>query len=606
MPWGADTDGGSFWYDEPGTEQANWETANPYTATPGLVSTIYQGPGSNQADMGPIAGDYGRAIMSQDQFSGMDLWKYLGYGDTTKQALWNYIQTNPDDIYAQEMIKNAQTGGWSFNPVSSGTELWAGDPTAQLSGQAAGLDAFLNQANAYNPLGLTQQQYDLTKDFMTTGGHFAREQNENTTLSDALRPLTAAIIAIGSGGTLGGAGGALAAAANTGMQAAQGQDLGANTIMGGLTSGFGAAAAPALSAGIAGQLGEAGLSEGLASAGGNIGSAGTMSAIKGGSLENIGTSLLGAGLNSTIGGLTDGVGEIDYSGQDLSQPDFSEGYYGGLGGSMDESGYGDLWGDWSGYDWGSGTDTSGSDLYGNYDAGYGTTGTEAPANTGDYGSTGGGFSLTSLAPMLLKMLGGGGTTSGGTTGGTTGGTGSTSGTYGGIGDIFNSVYDYNTLDRSSDFLKQIMDQTGQYGDPYKQYRPQEAAMRNQTFTDPTAMYNSDVYQSLDKRLQDQQLAGAAQAGTLYNAPERLAQRQTNFYDYLSKLRSDLLPGSGAGLNPIAPQAAQAEMMKSYVPLEMAKASAVGSGVNAGSTMVQQSLPDIMKWLESMGGGAQGV
>ena len=274
------------------------------------------------------------------------------------------------------------------------------------------------------------------------------------------------------------------------------------------------------------------------------------------------------------------------------------------GGNTMFEGFGDYTGGMDfGGTWG---DTSGGLLSSDIPQGYSVDGM---GGTGEALPTSGGTTSPDLM-SILKILGGsvlggggggttGGTTSGGTTGGTTGGTG------GSLLGMGSSIYGYNTMDKASEYLKSIMDQTGQYGDPYKQYRPSEAAMRNQTFMDPMSIYNSQPYQLLDKRMQDQQLAQGAQAGTLFNAPERLAQRQTGFMDYLSKLRSDLLPGSGAGMNPIAPQAAQAAMMESYVPLEMQKANAVGGSLSQlpGSTMDIQS---ILKMLQSMGGGTQGI
>ena len=262
------------------------------------------------------------------------------------------------------------------------------------------------------------------------------------------------------------------------------------------------------------------------------------------------------------------------------------------GGNTMFEGFGDYTGGMDFGDGGTWGDTSGGLLSSDIPTGYSVDGM---GGTGEALPTSGGTTspdLTSILKILGgSLLGGGGSTTGGTTsGGTTGGTapGGVMSPYGG-GGLLGGIYDYNTLDRSSEFLKQIMDQTGQYGDPYKQYRPSEAAMRNQTFMDPLSIYNRPEYQMLDKRMQDQQLAQGAQAGTLFNAPERLAQRQTGFLDYLSKLRGDLLPGSGAGLNPIAPQAAQAEMMKSYVPLEMAKSQAVGQATGGGANTIQQIL-----------------
>ena len=217
------------------------------------------------------------------------------------------------------------------------------------------------------------------------------------------------------------------------------------------------------------------------------------------------------------------------------------------------------------------------------------------------------LSLSSLLPLLQKLfLGGssGGTTSGTTSGGTTGTTsGTTSGSNLGLLDMMSSIYDYNTLDNQSNLLQQLMGQAGTM-DPYAQYRSGEAAMRNQTFTDPLSIYNSQPYQLLDQRMQDQQLAQGAQAGTLFNAPERLAQRQTGFLDYLSKLRGDLLPGSGAGMSPGMPLAFQSEVAKTMTPIELAKARAVGQATQAGTSALPgtiSSIEEILRMIGSSGG-----
>jgi len=126
----------------------------------------------------------------------------------------------------------------------------------------------------------------------------------------------------------------------------------------------------------------------------------------------------------------------------------------------------------------------------------------------------------------------------------------------------------------------------------------------QSYTDPLSIYNKPEYQMLDQRMQDQQMGKAAQSGTMFNAPERLAQRQTGFLDQLNQYRAPLMGMSGASTNPAQPAAFQSEMAKSMVPLEMEKAGAVGSGMQSGMNVIQ-SLPQIMQMIRQMGGGGQG-
>jgi hypothetical protein len=67
--------------------------------------------------------------------------------------------------------------------------------------------------------------------------------------------------------------------------------------------------------------------------------------------------------------------------------------------------------------------------------------------------------------------------------------------------------------------------------------------------------------------------------------------------------------SGASTSPAQYGGVQAEMAKSLWPVELAKAGAVGGGLSqlpGAITGTTQSLTDIMKMIESMGGGSTGV
>ena len=155
-------------------------------------------------------------------------------------------------------------------------------------------------------------------------------------------------------------------------------------------------------------------------------------------------------------------------------------------------------------------------------------------------------------------------------------------------------------------MRQLMQQQQ---DPFAQYRQPSGNLLMQSYTDPLSIYGGEAYQLLDKRMQEEQLAKASQAGTLFNAPERLAQRQTGFLDYLDKYRQPLMGMSGAGTSPAAYGGIQAEMAKSLWPVELAKAGAVGGGLSqvpGAITGTTQTLTDIMKLINSMGGGTTGV
>lgn len=281
------------------------------------------------------------------------------------------------------------------------------------------------------------------------------------------------------------------------------------------------------------------------------------------------------------------------------------------GGSMDDFDLtgmdGAQWGDYTnqmGTDFfgGGGGDLFSSDVPQGYSVdGMGGTGAPLPdAGGGDINW--GGIAQQSL-PMILKMLGlgGGGTATGGTTGGTTG-AGGAGGTAGGgagatnLGLLGGGIYDYNSLNRSSDFLRQIMQQASSSADPYAARRSQMGADFDQLMRDPMS---SNLVRSLDQSFQNEYDARGAQAGTYntaYDTTERESQRMANIVKNLPQLAQPFGQASGAYSNPAQAGAIMAEMSKPITAIEQAKARAVGQATSGGIDMAQQSLPELLKLL----------
>ena len=154
-----------------------------------------------------------------------------------------------------------------------------------------------------------------------------------------------------------------------------------------------------------------------------------------------------------------------------------------------------------------------------------------------------------LKSLLTSLAGGGGA---GTTGETTGTGGGTmdalSGILGGLGSWWSQ-------NNAQDYLKQQLERAVSIADPFAANRQQSGNLLMQSYTDPTAIWNAPYMQTLDQQFQNSQLARDAQAGQLFNAPERLSQREANFYNQLNQYRQPLLSMSGANANPASAAAA---------------------------------------------------
>lgn len=263
-----------------------------------------------------------------------------------------------------------------------------------------------------------------------------------------------------------------------------------------------------------------------------------------------------------------------------------------------------------------GVDTTFSDFGSNF----GPTGDGMYAPTSDPGLAGGGWSAadgsfgsngltdiikqiqqatgnmpsgsTDILKALMGQMGGGG----GGTGTGTGGTGT--GGLGGMGDIFNwltsaqggagalsGILGYNDAADQTDWMKATMERAVGASDPYGYgpYRKYAADQLQRTYQDPASIYNSAEMQGLDKLFMDKTMAEQAASGNLFNAPERVAQRQNNFYSNLNEYRKPLLQMSGSGQALVAPQT-YASFAKSISDLQgdqaLAKGNMIG-GITGG-------------------------
>jgi hypothetical protein len=114
------------------------------------------------------------------------------------------------------------------------------------------------------------------------------------------------------------------------------------------------------------------------------------------------------------------------------------------------------------------------------------------------------------------------------------------------------ILQYFNLGGLEDKLEGLKTEALQYSDPYGlgPYRQPMAQRLEQSYADPLSIWNSPEMQALDRQMQNSQLARDAQAGQLFNAPERLAQRQDNFLTKaLPAYRQGLLQPSGATFAP---------------------------------------------------------
>ena len=155
-----------------------------------------------------------------------------------------------------------------------------------------------------------------------------------------------------------------------------------------------------------------------------------------------------------------------------------------------------------------------------------------------------------------------------------------SGILGGLGSWY-------TQDNAQDYLKQQLERAVSMADPFATNRQQSGNLLMQSYTDPTAIWNSPYMQTLDKQFQNTQLARDAQAGQLFNAPERLSQREGNFYSQLDKYRQPLLSMSGANANPASGAAAITGMSGPIALTGLQAGNSLGYAGQQGMTLLDQ-------------------
>lgn len=151
----------------------------------------------------------------------------------------------------------------------------------------------------------------------------------------------------------------------------------------------------------------------------------------------------------------------------------------------------------------------------------------------------------------------------------------------GITNAIGSYLSSKNYGDTQDYLKQQLDRAIELADPFKMHRGTSGNLLMQSYTDPSSIWNSDYMQMLDKDFQNTQMARDAAAGQLFNAPERLAQRETNFYKQLNEYRQPLLQMSGAAFNPNAGVAAITGMSPAIAEAGMREQGAMGTAAQQG-------------------------
>lgn len=202
-------------------------------------------------------------------------------------------------------------------------------------------------------------------------------------------------------------------------------------------------------------------------------------------------------------------------------------------------------------------------------------------------SSGGGSDI--LKQLLGGQSGGSGT---GTNTGTGTGTGGTSGMgsllnwltgtgTGSLGGLATGLMQYGEYGDQSDFLKSTMERAISASDPYGYgpYRKYAADQLQKTYTDPASIYASPEMQALDQMFMDKTMAGQSVSGNLFNAPERVSQRQNNFYANLSDYRKPLMQMSGSQFRPDTK--AYYEFAGPIVQNELNRSASLGGAINAG-------------------------
>ena len=123
------------------------------------------------------------------------------------------------------------------------------------------------------------------------------------------------------------------------------------------------------------------------------------------------------------------------------------------------------------------------------------------------------------------------------------------------GGLISGLYDIYNNNRISDKLTNTAENLQQAADPFGGQRSYYQGLLKDSYANPTGVYNSPEYQSLDKIFSGNIERKDAAAGRRSQYASREDLRQNNFFNYLNNYRSGLLSPSGANIAPNTSSAA---------------------------------------------------
>jgi len=190
---------------------------------------------------------------------------------------------------------------------------------------------------------------------------------------------------------------------------------------------------------------------------------------------------------------------------------------------------------------------------------------------------------TAIQKAAGGLMGGSGSGTGTGTGGTGGGmadwlTGTGTNTLGGLAS---GLLQMGAYDDAGDYLKNQQERAISASDPYGYgpYRTYAAQQLQRSYQDPVSIWNSPEMQAWDTEMQNSQMARDSQAGQLFNAPERLAQRERGFLTQLKDYRAPLMQMSGSQFRPDV--SAYTSLADDIVKNNIAESASLGGTINAG-------------------------
>lgn len=553
--------------------------------------------GVNEGYLKDVYGASNPQYLTRDIFNEYSPFKYLGYGQQTMDSLWNYAKSQQGAGGGNTGVSGPQIGSLLASQIHSGAaptgnvwenpnHQWYGDPAAILSNQAGMVGNLLKgAAQSGQNLGLTQDQYNNTMSYLNASQQFQQQQAKDPFFQQWAPTMIGALMTAGTAGMLGPAMAPVAAGAAAGSMGSMigGANSLGDILQGGVMGAVGGAsgATPSDPSKVLGSAAGRAIGTAVGSEidpryGGMIG--GTLGGAAGGSL------------GSTLGGL---------------QTDQPWGVNPQQGGSME---FGDYMGD---YDtMGDAGMYGGGSLYSS-DIPQGFS-VDGMSGTGAALPTGGGDIMGQLGqygPSLLNILGGlfggggGGTApAGGTTGTQSPVTGQQmGGNQGSLFGLISGIQGYNTADRASEKMQQMM---AGVQDPYGPYRGQAANWLNTLMNDPM---NNPFIKALNDQTMNELNARDAGLAQMYNDPNRQIQKMGVLAQAFPGLAGPGLQASGASTSPSAYGAVQSDMMKSWWPMEMAKAGAIGGSLSQVPGAVQggvQTVSSILDLIRQLGGAQQ--